>query len=68
MMLDHFLDVETPPNHRSISKYLREGLRERDKYIQVITSKVLQQQEIQETQRFIPRFGNPTKELLRPRC
>jgi hypothetical protein len=47
--------------------------RERDKQIQVISSKSQQQQQQQQqqarrTQGFILRFGNPTKELLRPRC
>jgi hypothetical protein len=67
-MLGHFLDAKNPPNRRSRPNLKREV--ERDKKKQVIPSKSQQQQQQQArgTKGFNPRFGNPTKELLHPRC
>ena len=66
-MLGHSLDAVMPPNHRSSPNPKMKFGRERDKQIQVISSKS-QQQEARGAQGFISRFGNPTKELLRPCC
>ena len=66
-MLGHSLDAEMPPNHRSSPNPKIKLGRGRDKQTQVILSKS-QKQQAHGTQEFIPRFGNPTMELLRPCC
>ena len=66
-MLGHSLDAVMPPNRRSSPNPKMEIL-ETKRQTHTSNLKQSQQQQACETQGFIPRFGNPTKELLRPRC